>query len=988
MEDRVVKISAVALIKMYEIMGVMYGRVRDHAFWITDAAALPVQGTETRVNAGNEFQESNKTVGKNDLLRGWYHSQGYTPPASGSSEYQTIPLDKIEDFGAYANSYYPLKVEIYKTKTDKKLLDLLWNKYWVATLSQGQILTSRAYTTSQIKDLNAKLNSAGSRLGEQHAALKIKNSDAKDKKQEDSVEIAPTAISGPAADARVPPEHLMIPSLDHCLPQPHSKPAPSPRHLGLYSSAAGCCPVIASTSVIRDARHARSQPRWKLAQTAPLSALAGTRLGIDVTYYVKQLLQDADQREPLIASTGGLPLSLANRIESDLRQLDKAGIKPVFVFSGLPLTSRPPTKGTNNQAERENMVKNEAWSYYEDGQVDRAVVALTQVRGGQWVDVQDVVRLILRAFKHRFVEYVIAPYLASAQLAYLLRHPKGYIHAMWSDSEALLWTVDKVITNIDWSGTFTFYEKSRILSDLGMTADQFLDLGLLAGCSLCRTFPPIADTFSIRSAIDLIRQYKTGIVTCQAWRESPAVKASNYGEVFMRARLAVKYSLILTTEGACVPLPLVVPPPNAVITPADIPSDLDEIFSPRLPDELYFFICRGMVAANLVGYLATGVIDERQPLADSPEYRRFIKDIITEGATSPLAHPTNPQSAHYYFDPAFAPVMGTAVPITDPLTQSLVEKCATWKVPHHVLGDELRRQSLCIGTLEKDETIAYTKKEKAAKILEKKDEIVANIIWRFLDVRGHHQTVMGKAFHAACNSARVTDKLQEPIYIILELLRAGVVHGHRFGGPNAPVLSGGPSFGTDEEQSNTLLIMRVLSAIPLNFRWSGPLSRELLVFNSFVKSTTKALRHLLEAINVHILLSGDARRMRDDYLDMCISLPFQVDVNTGFGILAKTYLDAATFHYGDTITAENAQTDEVKQAKKAALEFVDQAFTGVKAPTHEVERGFRFWDAIMVAIRTLNQEQGPNPTVANTVIQPDVIEQFERADKWLEPMRP
>lgn len=206
---------------------------------------------------------------------------------------------------------------------------------------------------------------------------------------------------------------------------------------------------------------------------------------------------------------------------------------------------------------------------------------------------------------------------------------------MWSDSEALLWTVDKVITNIDWSGTFTFYEKSRILSDLGMTADQFLDLGLLAGCSLCRTFPPIADTFSIRSAIDLIRQYKTGIVTCQAWRESPAVKASNYGEVFMRARLAVKYSLILTTEGACVPLPLVVPPPNAVITPADIPSDLDEIFSPRLPDELYFFICRGMVAANLVGYLATGVIDERQPLADSPEYRRFIKDIITEGATSP-----------------------------------------------------------------------------------------------------------------------------------------------------------------------------------------------------------------------------------------------------------------------------------------------------------------------------------------------------------------
>ena len=99
-----VKISATALIKMvtharsggiYEIMGVMYGKVRDHTFWIMDAAALPVQGTETRVNAGNEvcqlttvantaheqafeymvqFQTANGEAGKGELLRGWYHS--------------------------------------------------------------------------------------------------------------------------------------------------------------------------------------------------------------------------------------------------------------------------------------------------------------------------------------------------------------------------------------------------------------------------------------------------------------------------------------------------------------------------------------------------------------------------------------------------------------------------------------------------------------------------------------------------------------------------------------------------------------------------------------------------------------------------------------------------------------------------------------------------------------------------------------------------
>jgi COP9 signalosome complex subunit 5 len=62
-------------------MGVMYGKVRDGVFWIMDAAALPVEGTETRVNASEQaqeymvqYQESSKEVGKSEMLRGWYHS--------------------------------------------------------------------------------------------------------------------------------------------------------------------------------------------------------------------------------------------------------------------------------------------------------------------------------------------------------------------------------------------------------------------------------------------------------------------------------------------------------------------------------------------------------------------------------------------------------------------------------------------------------------------------------------------------------------------------------------------------------------------------------------------------------------------------------------------------------------------------------------------------------------------------------------------------
>ncbi len=86
----------------------------------------------------------------------------------------------------------------------------------------------------------------------------------------------------------------------------------------------------------------------------------------------------------------------------------------------------------------------------------------------------------------------------------------------------------------------------------------------------------------------------------------------------------------------------------------------------------------------------------------------------------------------------------------------------------------------------------------------------------------HTQTIMGKALHAACVASRVNDKFQESLYLLLELLRAGVVHGHKWANET---LSGGPSFGTEEDQASTLLIMRCLSVVPLNFRVGPSLGR-------------------------------------------------------------------------------------------------------------------------------------------------------------------
>lgn len=96
-----------------------------------------------------------------------------------------------------------------------------------------------------------------------------------------------------------------------------------------------------------------------------------------------------------------------------------------------------------------------------------------------------------------------------------------------------------------------------------------------------------------------------------------------------------------------------------------------------------------------------------------------------------------------------------------------------------------------------------------------------------------------------------------------------------------------------------------------------------------------------------MLLRSDARRAREDLLDITISLPFQSEVNTGFGVLAKVYLDALT-HLNNQTRVLDPNAEGVKESKAMALEICEDTFPGVKTPKQEVERGFRFWDIVSI----------------------------------------
>ncbi|KAJ9059647.1 COP9 signalosome catalytic subunit rri1 [Entomophthora muscae] len=174
-----VKVSAKALIKM-----ITHARSGGN---IEVMGLLLVEGTETRVNAqaeeryramrmllvgitliqgmvvgylgsmlirkslNQQFQEPflavvidpvrSVSAGKVEIGAFRTFPAGFAPTAADSSDFQAVPIDKIEDFGVHANQYYPLESTYFKSALDTLVIDQLWSKYWVNTLSQSTLFS-------------------------------------------------------------------------------------------------------------------------------------------------------------------------------------------------------------------------------------------------------------------------------------------------------------------------------------------------------------------------------------------------------------------------------------------------------------------------------------------------------------------------------------------------------------------------------------------------------------------------------------------------------------------------------------------------------------------------------------------------------------------------------------------------------------------------------------------------------------------------------
>lgn len=261
----------------------------------------------------------------------------------------------------------------------------------------------------------------------------------------------------------------------------------------------------------------------------------------------------------------------------------------------------------------------------------------------------------------------------------------GFVDSVYGSSELFLFNIEKVIININLGPINNMFAlaKSRLRSDVQLPPEQFHDAILLSGCSFCRTFPPLENSTSrFSDAVALLKRHRSVGNAINAHPDQGA-----YLEKFKKARAAIRHHIVLTEEGKTEPLEF-----------AESPGDVHEFIGQRLPEELYFYLSRGMIGPQVLDMITTREYIQAAPLDnnDSEEYKKFLTGLNvtkTEGL-SLLAKSmhrywlTREVKVYYWFDPTHPKTL-----IHKDITYQF-EAALKWNVREDVWGPVMDKQKV------------------------------------------------------------------------------------------------------------------------------------------------------------------------------------------------------------------------------------------------------------------------------------------------------
>lgn len=271
------------------------------------------------------------------------------------------------------------------------------------------------------------------------------------------------------------------------------------------------------------------------------------------------------------------------------------------------------------------------------------------------------------------------------------------IQAIYGDiSSVLLYDVERVITNIDFDRKhFTWIHRRRWLTELNnMSSDQFVDACLIAGCTSLPALPQLDGPAyrkqnKIRSAVEMVLSTgQSGYAVLRRHQDEPQLRSMNYIDEFCSKRSAVKHHVIITKQGKIEPLNL-----------EQAPGDLHDVIGQRLPDELYYYLSKGVISPKVLNWRTTGKIVELPPVdgGESEDYRHLVRQQLVPIRTTTLSLLSFPLNRYFihreiklrcWFDPENETTISMKE-LTDP--RPLI---ASWNVKDAILSSQESKLSV------------------------------------------------------------------------------------------------------------------------------------------------------------------------------------------------------------------------------------------------------------------------------------------------------
>lgn len=226
-----------------------------------------------------------------------------------------------------------------------------------------------------------------------------------------------------------------------------------------------------------------------------------------------------------------------------VRMLIHFGIKPYLVFDGDYLPSKAGTEA--ERASRRAESKKLGLDLLKAGKVAQAQQELQKS-----IDVTpEMARLLIEELKKSKVAYIVAPYEADSQMAYLEK--KGIINGIISeDSDLLVFGARCLITKLDQYGECVAIRRDhftacREVSLVGWTDADFRRMAILSGCD----YLPGLSGLGLKTAHRMMRKHKTvERVVRQIQFDGKSRVPPDYLESFKNAELTFLHPWVFCPE--------------------------------------------------------------------------------------------------------------------------------------------------------------------------------------------------------------------------------------------------------------------------------------------------------------------------------------------------------------------------------------------------------------------------------------------------------